>query len=140
MDPQTRREWRLLSRAQREMRVMARLLRGDVMSSKLSSKRFTTGSNNELPGSTQELLREWEDRKLITGYVPLLSEEGRRYFSGLEDVTKPFREGSNEESRQATGCPFCHELLSDANGAPTHQKVTCTLRKEIITEIPEGSR
>ena len=132
-------EWRLLSRAERERRIIARVLRGDVLRRRYRS--VTTAHSAKdfanqvgLPKAFPEILGALEKKGLITGYVPLLSDEGRRYFVGLGDLTHEFREGPSTTGvgGQDDECRWCHRPVSG------HAKVNCQFKapNEVTTELP----
>lgn len=122
MDEATAREWRQLSQAEREKRILTALLTGNVIQLSIP-ERLLRGPDATLPGNIYDRAKELERRGIIVGYAPVLSEEGRRYLDGLGVAVAPFATEDSPEARVAlTDCPFCTKPLSG------HQSVKCTLK------------
>jgi|GEM_PF-6962166 len=109
MKPEAYKEWRGLSKAERERRVMERLLHGDVLRLHVKGS-LVNGKEALLPPTTVEYLAEWVKKGLVKGAVPLLTDEGRKYFEGLENILAALpREALSSQPPASNTCPFCGE-------------------------------
>jgi hypothetical protein len=104
---------------------------GDVLQFSIPEDRLRAAA--QFPTrSLRETVADWEARKLIVGYVPILSDGGRKYLAGLGSVSAPFRtEGTTTPAGQGTDdCPFCREPIA------SHAKVSCALKpREVETKL-----
>jgi hypothetical protein len=143
MNPEATRAWRALSRAEKERRVITRLLKGDVIAPRVSTK-ITGGTGGEFPQkSVADVLRALESRGIIYGYGPYLSDDGRKYFAGLSVVTVPTPTEGNGPGPSA-GDPDRMESVAAHLAAhvlfPSTTVTDCVFCRSFIAEHHPGRR
>lgn len=98
MKPELTAEWKRLSRAEKEQRILAALLDGNLLKVSVPEK-LTRGPEATFPEHTiNEYIEDWRRRGFLTGFVPRLSEDGQRYFDGLAAVVGPSPKETYAES------------------------------------------
>lgn len=88
MKPYDEKEWRSLKRAEKERRLFDGLMEGKLLGLTFPDA-ATRGPAQVVPTNAYEMIKDWMSRGLVVGLVPLLSEEGKRYFAGLKAISEP---------------------------------------------------